>query len=142
MICDHPEGAQKLVRWKKGAGSVFVYQCQKCLSRMGRAFAPDDLPNGVHPKDVKWRTLKPSFRGPGNSKRRSYRDYLRSPAWKKLRARVLERDHFTCRSCGEPATEAGHITYDRFGEERLSDLVAQCSDCNQQEREERIAGSG
>jgi 5-methylcytosine-specific restriction endonuclease McrA len=48
------------------------------------------------------------------------------------------RDNWTCRECGEPATEVAHLTYERFGEERDEDVVASCKECNQEERTRRF----
>ncbi len=138
--CPHPQEKREVRRFKKGEGSVFAFQCLDCFQKIGRNIRPDDLPGGMHPKDVPWKSIRPQFSGPGNSKRREFKAYLGSAAWKKLREKVLHRDNFTCQDCGDPATDAGHITYERFGNELLSDLKAQCFDCNQAEREQRISG--
>lgn len=66
-----------------------------------------------------------------NSKRRKYRAYLQSSSWKALRQRVLIRDGFEC-LCGAPATEVHHLSYERFGSERLEDLVSICKECHSQ----------
>lgn len=75
-----------------------------------------------------------------NSRRRRYRAHLASPFWKALKARVFARDNGLCRECGEPATDAAHLTYVRFGHERDEDVAANCSRCNQAERVRRILG--
>jgi hypothetical protein len=74
-----------------------------------------------------------------------YEDYLRSPAWRALRAKVLRRDGYTCQGCGRPnsATQAHHLTYQRVGNEMLFDLVAVCEDCHAKiHAEEAGAGQG
>lgn len=72
------------------------------------------------------------------ARRREFSARFKRGDWKKLRDRVLERDRWTCRLCGEAASEVHHTTYENFGQERLGDLVASCSDCNQAERQMRI----
>jgi hypothetical protein len=56
-----------------------------------------------------------------------YSEYLRTPHWKafKKRYRGSGRPR-RCTICGEPRYELHHITYERIGDERLSDVVALC----------------
>ena len=50
--------------------------------------------------------------------------YLQSDEWKALRQLVLERDNHQCVVSGATTQlEVHHITYERLGAERLSDLV-------------------
>ena len=64
---------------------------------------------------------------------RDYRHYLSSPLWKKLRADVLERDNYLCKSCGRRATEVHHSVYNQrsLGGRCLTDLVSLCRECHQ-----------
>jgi 5-methylcytosine-specific restriction endonuclease McrA len=69
--------------------------------------------------------------------RKFYREYLKSKAWKAKRAKVIFRDGGQCQSvrakrkCGSRhKIEVHHLTYERFGRERLSDLVCLCEDCH------------
>jgi 5-methylcytosine-specific restriction endonuclease McrA len=60
-----------------------------------------------------------------------------------MRQRVIRRDRFKCQlrytGCTFRAEEAHHVSYERFGgNERDSDLVASCRNCNLAEREQRI----
>ncbi len=73
-------------------------------------------------------------RGKATARTRRYQAYMRSPEWRKLRKRILERDGYKCLLCGEEATEVHHLNYDRFGHEQETDLIAVCHDCNQAER--------
>lgn len=60
-----------------------------------------------------------------------YNRYLRSPKWRKLRRRVLERCHYRCERCRKAkATEVHHKTYARMGDELLSDLMGVCRKCH------------
>lgn len=62
-----------------------------------------------------------------------YTQYLQSPAWARKRAKVLARDNYQCRGCGESrATQVHHLTYERVGNELLFDLVAVCDRCHEQ----------
>lgn len=57
--------------------------------------------------------------------------YFKSPAWHDREARVLGRDNDWCKACERrPATQVHHLTYARFGNEPLFDLVAVCRYCH------------
>ena len=63
-----------------------------------------------------------------------YHAYLNSRKWKRLRAKVLKRDHYRCTRCGYPKRlQVHHLTYDRIFHERLSDLVTLCARCHMRE---------
>jgi 5-methylcytosine-specific restriction endonuclease McrA len=54
-----------------------------------------------------------------------------APGWKKLRARVLERDSHTCQYCGAVATHVDHvISVAHGGESTEANCVASCHPCN------------
>ena len=61
-------------------------------------------------------------------KTKAYSKYLKSHAWKTLRAKVIYRDGGRCKICGNAhrSLDVHHITYERFGNELLSDLVTLC----------------
>lgn len=75
------------------------------------------------------------------------RPYWRSPQWKAKCRAVLERDGHRCVSCKrsagatDPRLKAGkvtrlqvhHLTYERYGYERLDDLVTLCERCHSTE---------
>lgn len=62
-----------------------------------------------------------------------YGEYLRSPQWAELRRRVFVRDGGRCQFCGERATQVHHLTYKRFQNEKLFDLVSICDACHSDE---------
>jgi 5-methylcytosine-specific restriction protein A len=70
-----------------------------------------------------------------------YREYMNSPAWRKLRKRVLVRDRYQCQTCGHisPHNDVHHKTYIRFKAELMRDLVTMCRYCHERlhERLER-----
>ncbi len=58
--------------------------------------------------------------------------YLASSQWKTIRTKVLTRDHYQCQLCNyTESLEVHHITYERFTNEDISDLVTLCRDCHQ-----------
>ena len=60
-----------------------------------------------------------------------YDRYIHSPEWRKKADERLEMDGHICQACGKEATDVHHHTYDRFKEERMSDLVSLCRRCHQ-----------
>ena len=59
-----------------------------------------------------------------------YDEYLRSPEWKVKREQVLARD-LTCVLCASAKKlQVHHRTYERLGNEELTDLVTLCDDCH------------
>lgn len=131
MTCDH-----KIVQLRKkpvffGRGFVYLGQCITCLKAVG----PKSRENPKGPESTYvpfWVSEKPKKRP--NSKGRKYEAHLRSRYWKKVRQDVLIRDNWTCRYCGEPATEVDHRHYESFGHEKKEDLVASCRTCNLERR--------
>lgn len=61
-----------------------------------------------------------------------YKDYLRSPLWKGIRRKVLERDGGKCKFCEEKATAVHHSSYDfdTMRGEKLIHLHSCCSHCH------------
>lgn len=64
-----------------------------------------------------------------------YQEYMRSLSWRGTRRRRLAIDHHQCRTCGHDGSlyplTVHHISYDRLGHERMSDLITLCSSCHQ-----------
>ena len=136
--CEHKH---RELRRKPGIGQrpdVLRTQCVDCLRPLGKAlplmtFGADFLLL----KEVKPWVSKPRKKRPGR-RQRDYQARFKKPDWRNLRAQVLIRDGYVCRHCGEDANTADHITYERFGHERLEDLVASCEPCSLAEREQRV----
>lgn len=61
-----------------------------------------------------------------------YTNYLKSPQWKAKRELWFAKFGKYCRACGKTTgpIQLHHVTYDRLGNERLSDLVALCAECH------------
>lgn len=64
----------------------------------------------------------------------AYQAYIKSPEWEEIRQRRLERDQRRCVDCGSDGSdsrlEVHHLTYERFGHERLDDLQTLCHFCH------------
>ena len=76
-------------------------------------------------------SLIPVLRLFGWRGRVNYRDYLHSAAWAKKRSRVHMRSGYRCEWCGgRGRLQVHHLTYERLGHERLSDLVDLCPRCH------------
>ena len=72
----------------------------------------------------------------------SYEAHLRSPLWQQLRKQVLDAAGHCCERCREAiAYEVHHVTYERLGHERLSDLEALCPNCHQLADRERVVAT-
>lgn len=126
--CAHPN---KEERKKKGLSSIIAQeQCVDCAAPLG-------IPRVISIESAIYLPLWKYKRRP-TKKKRDYIARLARKDWKSIRMRVLIRDSFTCRECGEEANEVDHISYESFGDESMSDLEAVCSDCQQIRRQRRI----
>jgi 5-methylcytosine-specific restriction endonuclease McrA len=62
----------------------------------------------------------------------SFKEYQRIPEWGARRNRVLIRAGYRCELCGSRGLiDVHHKTYERYGDELLSDLIALCRPCHQ-----------
>lgn len=59
-----------------------------------------------------------------------YTSYMQSPAWQRKRLQILNRSGGRCETCGRAATQVHHLTYERLGNEYMSDLLAVCEPCH------------
>lgn len=70
-----------------------------------------------------------------------YREYITSTAWKSKREQTLKRAGYKCEVCGfskwSAKLEVHHLTYERFKNERLEDLMVVCEKCHKQKDQER-----
>lgn len=63
--------------------------------------------------------------------RQDYSDYLRSPAWRALRDKVLDRARGVCEGCLDARAEhVHHKSYDHKGSEFAFELLALCAGCH------------
>ena len=63
----------------------------------------------------------------------SYREYLRSPKWRKIRNRAMKKAKGLCKLCGDPARDVHHLSYTKQvllgGKGRM--LIALCRPCHE-----------
>lgn len=64
-----------------------------------------------------------------------YQSYLRSDHWRETRERALNRAGRECEGCGESGQRlhVHHVSYERIGDERPSDLRVLCTSCHREE---------
>lgn len=131
------------IRRKRGiSGSTrLVYWCREC--RRARTVPARDL-REMPPEALEHLGVAvPRHRPQPGARKRAYRDALRSPRWRELRERVFARAGGMCErkgwGCTGRATELGHLTYERLGDELDEDVEACCRTCNLEERRQRIA---
>lgn len=62
-----------------------------------------------------------------------YHKYLESHRWQRVRVFVMVAACWTCARCGKGADDVHHLTYERLGRERLSDLEPICRSCHRAE---------
>lgn len=79
--------------------------------------------------------LCPEDAEPANLFYATYSDYLRSEHWRKTRRRAVQRSGGMCKRCyaEDCRLEIHHLTYERIGRERESDLIALCASCHAKE---------
>ncbi|MBZ9650863.1 HNH endonuclease [Psychroflexus montanilacus] len=66
-----------------------------------------------------------------NSRYALYHIYLASEEWKEKRELVLKRDNNLCQKCKkEDAEDVHHLTYENFGNEKLTELISVCRKCH------------
>jgi hypothetical protein len=73
---------------------------------------------------------------PRNKRRVNYHEYIQSREWKEKAKLVKARAHMRCEYCGMKGNgytlQAHHLTYERLGREKMSDLVCLCDDCHKE----------
>lgn len=60
-----------------------------------------------------------------------YSEYLRSPEWRGVKARYIASDLPQTCICGEIEVDMHHLTYERVGQERITDLMPLCRTCHE-----------
>lgn len=146
--CDRHDS--QLVRKSSAAGRwMYTFQCRTCgqidYSKTGRGpWVPkpadvdlESVPEWDHEKHTA--SVDAASQAAAEARAQQceawwirYDTYMASDAWRAKRRKALERDRWLCQGCLEHAAEhVHHLTYERFGNELLCDLVSLCSDCHQ-----------
>ena len=62
----------------------------------------------------------------------SYANYLKTKVWNETRKKKLKESGYKCQLCSKTDTElhVHHNTYERIGNEEMSDLIVLCEDCH------------
>jgi hypothetical protein len=61
-----------------------------------------------------------------------YKEYLQTQHWQKLRLQALKKAWYRCQLCnGKKPLDVHHRTYERRGEEHISDLTVLCRECHE-----------
>lgn len=129
----------------RGGASQFVYQCMTCGSAVGNAIGKAAVLASEGTLEIQ--EFDPSIevqhrqdQHKAYHKERQlekskwvvwYDEYLASPEWAAIRAKVLRRSGGQCEGCADrEADEIHHLSYEHVGEEFLFELVALCSACH------------
>ena len=64
-----------------------------------------------------------------------YEEYITSHEWRSKRDQRLKIDNNKCQSCGKPAQQVHHLSYRRFKNEEMIDLISLCMDCHDKQHE-------
>jgi 5-methylcytosine-specific restriction endonuclease McrA len=143
--CSHSEYAIRKVK-PNNASWMYRNQCVNCGRANGQWIKKSLIPNADAileapldqlPEYEKQRYFELEKIGQKHLEMKSdkgnaeYASYLRSPAWKAKREKVLTRANGHCEGCGEnTATQVHHLTYQNIYKEFLWELVAICDDCH------------
>jgi hypothetical protein len=129
----------------RGGSTQYVRQCIECGYPVGNplakataiaAYAPRQVPafdeglretwNEARDREIKSRRIEEHAEWLD-----AHSEYLNSPEWKARRRLVLERDGGKCQGClSSKATEVHHLTYKRWRNELMLDLVSLCEPCH------------
>ena len=72
-----------------------------------------------------------------------YRTYIKSEEWQRKRELVLEFWDHKCATCfNHRDLHVHHRTYERLGEEKLTDLIVLCEGCHEKFHETLHRGGG
>jgi len=81
--------------------------------------------------------VQPLTKTQAKKRRTDYNRYLKSDAWRLKRSAVMHRDGGRCacvvggKKCfSQVGIQVHHLTYARFGNENLSDLITVCDSCH------------
>jgi hypothetical protein len=67
-----------------------------------------------------------------------YENYILSDEWREKRKNRIKIDGGKCQSCGGPAQQVHHLTYARFKNEVMDDLISLCMNCHDRQHEPLI----
>jgi hypothetical protein len=144
--CTHPATKIRSTIVSNG-GIHYRKQCQLCGELVEQAISKALVLDGCPPKDE---ILLANHRAERRQQREEliqkhvrkqkahgsewgikYNTYLRTPEWRRIAGKVLQRAGGVCEGCGEArATQVHHRSYAHVFEEFLFELVAVCDGCH------------
>lgn len=137
------QSAERFRNLKEGVGSPLGKAAKKAFLKIKKREKRKRHKGEQKKRDARLRELKkdPAFRrylshgtpAPGLTPRRErYRQYLRSEHWHIFRETVLAKRGRLCQQCKIPSisVDLHHLTYERLGEERESDVEVLCRPCH------------
>lgn len=98
---------------------------------------PERSPNGGRKKSKKRQRKSAEWKAKQGAFKADYMAYVNSPEWKEKRKLVLKRDGYCCRKCSASykngaTLQVHHLTYERFKNEDLADLITLCVECHKE----------
>lgn len=67
----------------------------------------------------------------------TYKDYLNTHHWKKIKEGYIQLYGEKCEVCGDKGEELHHLHYESLGEEAFDDLVLLCKECHRNEHDNK-----
>lgn len=154
----HCEHAESEVRFKIASNGqkMVSRQCLRCGNSASSFLKKADWPEEIPPWDEElseryWQS------GEGKDWRRQlwlekeersadwwrrYHRYMESEEWRAVRRKVWQRENGLCQGCREvKGAHVHHLTYERLGEELLTDLVLYCEPCHEKAHGRKFARS-
>lgn len=72
-----------------------------------------------------------------------YFEWMKSPAWRRIRNRKMKESGYKCELCGSAKNlHVHHITYENIGHEPMDDLLVVCNKCHKKLHEEDFKKKG
>jgi len=100
---------------KNGRGSI---RCPECENKPSKKI-----------KTTKYKLAEESIT---DYSKMNYLEYLKTPKWKNIKNKIRSRAKNKCEKCGSnKELHTHHLTYERRGNELLSDLICLCKDCHE-----------
>ena len=120
------------VEWIPSHTNPLATMMTERIRRAVRNIPPDPSPAIEAKRGFIWKLYEEREKSLRSLGVASYRDYLRSETWIRIRSRVMSRDNGRCRTCGAPAREVHHNRYDlaTMRGDSIDSLMGLCPECH------------